>query len=47
MESAEIQQQAKEWTHINMNIATILLQRLHKLYEEITEELKLREECAS
>jgi len=30
-----------------MNITTVPLPRLHKLHEEIIEELKLREECTS
>lgn len=46
-ESVEIQQQAKEWTHKNMNITTVPLLRLHKLHEEIIEELNLREESTS
>ncbi len=43
----ELQQQEKEWKHVNMNILAVSLQILHKLHLEIIEELRLCEKHIS
>lgn len=39
-DSTEVQQQANKWRYMNMNIAVVPLQRLHKLHQEIIDEMK-------
>lgn len=46
-DSVEVQRQAKEWRYVDMNITVVPIHRLHKLYLEIIDELKLHEKHTS